>query len=325
VVELVFGVDGLPDQQILMANRLEERKSFPAWWSYLKGTKSPIWQRFTEKEQISARHALHRYFSELLESSCDLNQIFFRAYEQQGSNFLTSLLPEYKRRLGAASWSAVIAALGSLFPKRAADVGYDRKRSGQLTGSFFKSLRRRPEGKALINTLRATAPGKRSGWQLLWRMMRGCAALEKWNFDFGRALNETGVIEYLEGTDELDGEAAVRNWKLRYDLFSEFVTGIPGVGWNTFDYVLRDLHYRGCLLLFKLDSTNEEFIRVVFGVVLSGNRTRYLELLADSGTLDKYPPAVVNMAIYAFSSHYYLGYLSKLRKIGDNNLIFEIG
>jgi hypothetical protein len=60
-------------------------------------------------------------------------------------------------------------------------------------------------------------------------------------------------------------------------------------------------------MLFKLDSTNEAFIEKVFGCKLNGNRIKYLELLADTGILDEYPPAVINMAIYAFSSRSCLG------------------
>jgi hypothetical protein len=68
------------------------------------------------------------------------------------------------------------------------------------------------------------------------------------------------------------------------------VNGLTGIGWNTFDYILRDLHYPGSLSLFKLDSTNETFVAKVFGRTLDGDRTAYLELLAQTGILDEYPP-----------------------------------
>jgi hypothetical protein len=69
---------------------------------------------------------------------------------------------------------------------------------------------------------------------------------------------------------------------------------LTGIGWNTFDYILRDLNYPGCLSLFKLDSTNESFIDKGFGRKLNGDRTAYLELLAATGILDEYPPVVIN-------------------------------
>jgi hypothetical protein len=156
----------------------------------------------------------------------------------------------------------------------------------------------------------------RKGWQLLWQMMRGCAALEPWGYDFGRALRENGIIDFLEAPVPLDGEWALATWIERREHFSEFVNGLTGIGWNTFDYILRDLHYPGCLSLFKLDSTNEGFIDKVFGIKLSGNRTKYLELLAETGILDEYPPAVINMAIYVFTSGSCFGYLRALEADG---------
>ena len=110
----------------------------------------------------------------------------------------------------------------------------------------------------------------------------------------------------------VDGEWTLATWIERRERFSELVNGLTGIGWNTFDYILRDLCYPGCLSLFKLDSTNETFIEKVFDRKLNGNRTRYLEILAETGILDEYPPAVVNMAIYVFISRSCLGYLRAL-------------
>ena len=70
-------------------------------------------------------------------------------------------------------------------------------------------------------------------------------------------------------------------------------------------------------MLFKLDSTNEAFIEKVFGIKLAGNRTRCLELLAETGILEEYPPAVINIAIYVFSSRNCLGYLRMLEADPD--------
>jgi hypothetical protein len=141
-------------------------------------------------------------------------------------------------------------------------------------------------------------------------MMRGCASLKKWDYGFGDALAGEGVIDFLQNPEGLDGHAAIKNWERRQEQFSEFVEGLPGVGWNTFDYTLRDLQYSGCQLLFKLDSKNDAFMKKVFGHGLAGNRTKYVETLAHNGILDAYPVAVVNMAIHAFTSRNYLGYVS---------------
>lgn len=110
----------------------------------------------------------------------------------------------------------------------------------------------------------------------------------------------------------VDGEWALATWVDRRERFSDFVNGLPGIGWNTFDYLLRDLNYPGCLSLFKVDSTNEAFVEKVFGLRLNGNRTKYLEILADAGILEEYPPAVINMAVYVFTSRNCLGYTQRL-------------
>jgi hypothetical protein len=151
-------------------------------------------------------------------------------------------------------------------------------------------------------------------------MMRGCAALDKWGFDFGRALRESVVIEYLEAPVPVEGDWALATWVDRQERFSDFVNALPGIGWNTFDYLLRYLHYPGCLSLFKVDSTNETFIEKVFGSRVNGNRTKYLEILTETGILDEYPPAVINMAIYVFTSRSCLEYLQLLEAEPEGGL-----
>jgi hypothetical protein len=140
----------------------------------------------------------------------------------------------------------------------------------------------------------------------------GCAALQKWDYDFGKALRKEGVIDFLKHAAGLDGDMAVRSWEERREKIADFVNPLRGVGWNTFDYTLRDLQYRGCLLLFKVDSRNDAFMKKVFGEGLAGNRTKYVETLAQIGILDAYPVAVVNMAIHAFTRRNYLGYAKRL-------------
>jgi hypothetical protein len=56
----------------------------------------------------------------------------------------------------------------------------------------------------------------------------------------------------------------------------------------------------------------------MFGGKLAGNRTKYLELLAGAGILDEFPPAVINMAMYAFTARSCLGYLRKLTADGTD-------
>jgi hypothetical protein len=135
---------------------------------------------------------LKRYFGAVVDApSLDVNQLFFRAYEQQGSNCLGELLPEYKRLLGADTWARVVAALASLLDGVEREKGtYDRAKSGGLRRSFFRGVKERAGGPELVASVKKFPPRGMNGSQLLWQMMRGCAALQKWDYDFEKALRE---------------------------------------------------------------------------------------------------------------------------------------
>ena len=68
---------------------------------------------------------------------------------------------------------------------------------------------------------------------------------------------------------------------------------------------------RDALLLFKVDSTNDALMEKI-GSPINRDRAKYLEVLSDAGILDRYPVAVVNMAIYAFCSSSCLGFLNRI-------------
>jgi hypothetical protein len=311
VVKMVFGG---PPRTPRARTPVQSNSASPAWCRYLQPRPSPSWRKFTPEERQRATSIIESYFAPLIDSPAqDFNLLFFRGYEQQGSNFLADILPTYKLKLGDPPWSTVVATLGTLLEPEAKALRYDRKQSGTLRRSFFRDIRTKRGGKELIATLKQHSPQGRNGWQLLWQMIRGCAAVESWGFDFGRALRESGIIEFLEAPVPVDGEWALATLVDRRDRFSDFVNGLPGIGWSTFDYLLRDLQFPGCLSLFKVDSTNEAFIEKVFGSKVNGDRKKYLEILAESGILDEYPPAVINMAIYVFTSRNGLGYLRMLR------------
>jgi hypothetical protein len=310
VVKMVFGE---PPSTPRTRTPVQANTLRPAWVHYFHSRPSPIWKQFAPEERQRVKGIIDSYFASLIDSPAqDFNLLFFRGYEQQGSNFLANILPTYKLRLGDPPWSTVVATLGTLLDTEAKALRYDRKQSGTLRRSFFREMRTKRGGEELIATLKQHPPQGRNGWQLLWQMMRGCAALEKWGFDFGRALRDSGVIEYLEAPVPVDGDWALATWVDRRERFSDLVNGLPGIGWSTFDYLLRDLHYPGCLSLFKVDSTNETFVEKVFASKVNGNRTKYLQILAETGILNEYPPAVINMAIYIFTSRSCLGYLKML-------------
>ena len=133
----------------------------PTWYSYLKYHKAKVWDSFTAEEQIRAAAVLKRDFEVLVEPvSADRNLLLFIAFEQQGSNFVADLLPEYKRRLNAATWREVIEALASLAPDSdEATSAYDRKQDGGLRRSFFRAIKRRPCGAELVASLRRVPRG----------------------------------------------------------------------------------------------------------------------------------------------------------------------
>jgi len=229
----------------------------------------------------------------------DLNQLFFRAFEQQGANFLAFLLPDFKRRIKAKSWSEVISVLASFFQPEHAEPRYDPKKSGSTRRSSFRAIKHVRFGKEFKLTLRKYPPGGRSGWQLIWHMIRSCAALADWDYDFGKALADIGILDFLQGTDLAD---PLSLWNEREVQCAPFLARLSGVGWNTFDYVLRDLDCPGCVHLFKVDSTNAAFVAKMAADSVNRDRQRYLRVLSDSGVLARYPAAVVNIAIYAFFS-----------------------
>jgi hypothetical protein len=296
--------------------KCQRLKTKPAWYPYLKYHKANVWDSFTVEEQTRAAAVLKRDFEALVDpASADRNLLLFIAFEQQGSNFVADLLPEYRQRLNASTWEQVIQALASLAPgSDDATPAYDRKQGGGLRRSFFRGIKQRPCGGELVASLRHVPPRGRTGWQLLWRLMTACASLKNNKYDFGKALDDVGVIDFLKRDYGLGGDAALQSWQDRQERFSDFVKHLPGIGWNTFDYLLRDLPYRGCLSLFKLGSNNSNFVEKVLGVRLKGNRTKYLEVLAGTGILDEYPVAVVNIAIFAFTSRNYLGYAKMLSR-----------
>ena len=119
------------------------------------------------------------------------------------------------------------------------------------------------------------------------------------------------MLEFLENTDSRDLGEALGAWDIRKDQFNDFLDGFSGIGWNTFDYVLRDLHHPGCLFLFKVDSINDALIGKVASSI-NLDRSKYLSVLSDSGILDRFPIAAVNIAIYAFCSSSCLGFLSRI-------------
>lgn len=315
VVETVFGWGSLNRKEW---NRFEKYAAglhaLPSWYPYLRADRSAARIRMDPMERDRAVAVLKRYFQEsVVWAGADLNQAFFRGFEQGGTDLLRDLLPRFKRRAGLRSWSEVIAALASLFQPEHLQPRYQPKKSGSTRRSSFRNVRQLEVGSAFIRALRKYPPGGRAGWQVVWHVIRACAALKDCGCDFERALTETGVLEFLRTAHSVDAASTIQAWETRRNRFSGFVARLSGVGWNAFDYILRDLPYPGSLLLFKLDSTNSLFMEKVFGPT-NQDRGKYLDLIAETGILDYYPIAVVNMAIYAFSSLNCLGYMKRLNK-----------
>src|SRR5580698_3581316 len=59
----------------------------PAWFRYVNSRPNPLWKSVSPEERQRAAHAIKSYFASLPHSPTqDFNFLFFRGYEQQGSN-----------------------------------------------------------------------------------------------------------------------------------------------------------------------------------------------------------------------------------------------
>ena len=103
IVEMVFGWGGLDRREWRQfQDRCSHLGALPAWYPYLKPDRHRVWNRFSKEERARSAKALRRYFEAVVDApTLDLNQLFFRAFEQQGANFLAELLPDFKQRIGA--------------------------------------------------------------------------------------------------------------------------------------------------------------------------------------------------------------------------------
>lgn len=220
--------------------------ALPSWYPYLRADRSAARIKMDPMERDRAVQVLKNYFqASVVWASADLNQTFFRGFEQGGTDLLRDLLPSFKRRAGLRSWSEVIACLASLAQPEHLEPRYEPKKSGSIRRSSFRNVRQLEVGSAFIRALRKYPPGGRAGWQVVWHMIRSCSALAPWEHNFAAALNDIGVLGVLQngsGSVALDAQIA---WKIRREWFSDFVARLSGVGWNTFDYMLRDLCCQG--------------------------------------------------------------------------------
>jgi hypothetical protein len=100
-VEMVFGeVPRMRRNCACPTNTLR-----PAWYRYVQPRKSPLWKKFSPEERQRATSIIESYFASLIDSPAqDFNLLLFRGYEQQGSNFLSKILPAYKLKLGDRAW-----------------------------------------------------------------------------------------------------------------------------------------------------------------------------------------------------------------------------
>src|SRR5690242_4094439 len=87
IVEMVFGWGGLDRREWKQfRDRCSALSALPAWYPYLKPDRHPVWNRFGSEERTRSAKALRRYFEAVVKApTLDLNQLFFRAFEQQGA------------------------------------------------------------------------------------------------------------------------------------------------------------------------------------------------------------------------------------------------
>ena len=228
-------------------------------------------------------------------------------------------LESFKTLTHIQYWGNAITELGRIFLYSGMNpaVKYNREIMGSLDKPFWKKIGNMPGGQHLIRALKAHPMGGRAGWQLTYNLLRSCANLKNKGLTFSEWLTKGELVDLLQNgpiDSALDWRIAWSgNNKTPWDIPNRSID-FPGIGPNTFEYILRDLVFPGSSHLFKVDSTNQRFVRLT---TLNNHapevpnredrwREKYWKAMMASGILAKYPIAVVNIAIYAALSTDYL-------------------
>jgi hypothetical protein len=142
-LELIRSVEkmafGEPPRTFRAREPSETNTLYPASFHYRQSRPSLIWRKVGPEKRQRARGIIDAYFPSLIDSPAQhVNLLFFRGYEQQGTNFLTKILPTYKVKLGDPPWSTVVATLGTLISTEQKVLRYDRNHSGTIRRSSHR-------------------------------------------------------------------------------------------------------------------------------------------------------------------------------------------
>ncbi len=309
------------------AGQVRKGKPLPVWERFVKPTANGqnLWRAFKPEDDPEYSYTKEDYrdwlrdlFQTLFEKAGDPDQQFFWAFEQQGGD-PTLFLKRFKSAARLRTWGEVIAGLGRVYLETGMnpDARYDRESMGGLGKAFWKKIAKATLGKEVVTALQDKPVGGRRGWGLTIYLLQSCAKLHQQKLTFsdwiaaeelGARLKSGPLESALEWRKAWSGDKA-KPWEI-----PKTSLRLPGIGPNTFEYVLRDLAYPGSQHLFKVDSTNQAFVR---STTLNKHakevpdqenhwREKYWKAISGSGLLTQYPIAVVNIAIYAALSEEYL-------------------
>lgn len=307
----------------------QKKGSLPAWTRFIKycPRSQQLWREFEPEIDPSLRDRypkecyrcdIRNFFQDQIQRSSDLDKKFFDGFAQMGADPLPCI-ELFKSKAGLKTWDAVIRTLGNI-GRNTMRLGfkYDRKTMGSLKSEFWRTTERLEYGPILIATIREKPIGGIGQYQTAIRILQSCAFLKNIEEEssFSAWIDKKGLLQRVENAQWYDGNSeAVRNWRGDWNKSPTEPWKVPdcahhlkgkGLGPDTFEYIIRDAPYPGCLNLFKVDSTNQSFVK---GTSLANHvrdvktsskigRKEYWEALYFSGALTKFPPAVINMAIY---------------------------
>ena len=309
------------------AEQVRDGKSLPAWERFVTPTPNgqKLWRAFKPEDDPEYSYTKEDYrdwlrdlFQTLFEKACDPDQQFFWAFEQQGGD-PTPFLKQLKSSARLQTWGEVIRELGRVYLETGMNpaASYDRETMGGLEKAFWKKVEKVTLGKDVMAALQDKPVGGRTGWRLTIYLLQSCATLHQQNLTFSDWIAGEKLGARLKSGPHESALEWRKSWSKNqnkpWDIPNTSLR-LPGVGPNTFEYILRDLAYPGSQHLFKVDSTNKTFVRLTTlnqharEVPDQENhwREKYWKAIYGSGLLTQYPIAVINIAIYAALSEDYL-------------------
>lgn len=299
----------------------------PAWVRFIKPTNRArqLWNQFHPENDSAndawrsveeCRHDIAEFFRNQIERSSDLDGKFFDGFAQMGADPF-HWVKKFREVTGLSTWKDVIDCLGSIcLNVTNLRDSYRPEQMNQLSKPFWEKIRGQPKGRELCNAIQEQ-PRQTQGRAPLrtaFYILQSCGRLKTGDMSFSEWVENDGLLTQLENAENWNGPIEHLAWRKQWSRISVKPWDAPalaygelkGISDNTFEYILRDHHYEGCLNLFKADSTNLKFLgKTSLGNHADGavadavhSRKEYWKALCYSGALACFPIAVINMAIY---------------------------